>query len=64
VAQADGKRNLLRALDKTNGRVVAEIDLPLRPGGTPMTYMSGGKQYIALASGQGDAAALVVVALP
>ncbi len=64
VAQADGKRNLLRALDKTNGRVVAEIDLPLRPGGTPMTYMSGGKQYIALASGQGDAAALVTVALP
>jgi len=64
VAQADGKRNLLRAFDKSNGRVIAEIDLPLRPGGTPMTYMSGGRQYIALASGQGDAAALVVVALP
>ena len=64
VAQADGKRNLLRAFDKTDGHVIAEIDLPLRPGGTPMTYMSGGKQYIAVASGQGDAAALVVVALP
>ena len=44
---------MLRAFDKATGKVVAEIPVPANPGGTPMTYMSGGKQYIVLATADG-----------
>jgi quinoprotein glucose dehydrogenase len=64
VAQADGKRNVLRAFDKATGATRAEIDLPLAPAGTPMTYMSGDRQFIVIASGMGDDARLVALALP
>jgi glucose dehydrogenase len=64
LAQRDGKRNVLRAFDKSTGDVIAEVDLPAAPWGTPMTYMSGGKQYIVIASGQGADATLVAVTLP
>ena len=62
--QADGQRNVLRAFDKGNGQIVAEIDLPARPWGTPMTYSQNGKQYIVVASGQAQDARLVALALP
>ena len=64
VTQADGQRNVLRAFDKGNGQIVAEIDLPARPWGTPMTYSQNGKQYIVVASGQAQDARLVALALP
>lgn len=64
VAQQDGPRSLLRGLDKASGEIVAEIDLPLPPAGTPMTYMVDGKQYITIAVGGGADARLVSLALP
>ena len=64
VSQADGKRHVLRAFDKSDGQIVAEIDLPARPWGTPMTYTQNGKQFIVVASGQAQDARLVALALP
>ena len=64
LAQSDGPRNLLRAFDKASGEIVHEIDLPLPPSGTPMTYMAGGKQYLAIAVGGGQDSRIVTLALP
>ena len=64
IAQQDGSRNLLRGFDKTTGEILGEIDLPLPPTGTPMTYMVDGKQYISIAVGGGPDARLVTLALP
>ncbi|NCF33116.1 MAG: PQQ-binding-like beta-propeller repeat protein [Proteobacteria bacterium] len=63
VSQADGTRNVLRAFNKSDGQVVAEVDLPARPWGTPMTYLQDGKQFIVIASGQAQAARLVALSL-
>lgn len=56
-----GGTHLLRAFDKATGKVIAEIELPGSPHGTPMTYMAGGKQYIVVATAQGQ---LVALSLP
>jgi quinoprotein glucose dehydrogenase len=48
-AGTDGA-SVLRAFDKATGKVVAEVELPNVPNGTPMTYLAGGKQYIAIAT--------------
>ena len=56
-----GGANLLRAFDKASGKLVADIELPGRPSGTPMTYMLGGKQYIVIATSD---ARLVALSLP
>jgi quinoprotein glucose dehydrogenase len=64
LAQADTSGNLLRAYDKATGAVVAEIALPAAPWGTPMTFMTNGVQYIAIASGAAGDAHLVALALP
>jgi quinoprotein glucose dehydrogenase len=64
VAQRDGERNLVRALDKSTGRTLAEIELPLPPQGTPMTYLVDDKQYVAIAVGGGADARLIALALP
>jgi quinoprotein glucose dehydrogenase len=45
-----GAGSVLRAFDKSNGKVLAEVPLPAPPSGTPMTYMAGGKQYIVVAT--------------
>ena len=63
-AQIDGDRDLLRALNKETGEVIHEIELPLPPGGTPMTYMAEGKQYIAIAAGGGQDARIITLSLP
>ncbi|HXG68703.1 MAG TPA: pyrroloquinoline quinone-dependent dehydrogenase, partial [Blastocatellia bacterium] len=60
-ARGGGGANVLRAFDKATGKVIAEIALPAVPTGTPMTYMAGGKQYIALATVDGR---LVALSLP
>jgi quinoprotein glucose dehydrogenase len=64
IAQQDGGRSVMRAFDKQTGAVVHEFDLPSVPTATPMTYMAGGKQYIAIALGGGTASTLVSYALP
>ena len=57
----DGPR--LVARDKATGEVLASVDLPGGPIGTPMTYLHEGRQYIALTVG-GDVPELVAFALP
>lgn len=64
LAQSDGPRNLLRAFDKASGEIVHEMELPLPPTGTPMTYMANGKQYLAIAVGGAQDARIVALALP
>jgi quinoprotein glucose dehydrogenase len=41
----------LRVYDKSSGKNLAEFDLPANATGSPMTYISGGKQFIVLAVG-------------
>lgn len=59
--RSGGGANVLRAFDKATGKVVAVIELPATPSGTPMTYLAGGKQYIVLAVNDGR---LVALGLP
>lgn len=42
-----------RAFDKTNGRLLWEGMLPASGNATPSTYLSGGRQYVVIASGGG-----------
>jgi quinoprotein glucose dehydrogenase len=56
--RSGGGSNFLRAFDKATGKVVAEIELPFIPFGSPMTYMAKGKQYIVLSLGDLRLAAL------
>jgi quinoprotein glucose dehydrogenase len=39
--------------DKSSGEMLAEIELPANATGAPITYMAGGKQYIAFPVGGG-----------
>ena len=64
VAQLDGSRPVLRSYDKRTGDVLSELDLPLPPMGTPMSYMVDGKQYIVMAVGAGPVTRLMAVSLP
>jgi quinoprotein glucose dehydrogenase len=64
LAQLDGARPVFRSYDKATGAVVSELDLPLPPMGTPMSYMVNGKQYIVMAMGAGPDTRLVALSLP
>jgi quinoprotein glucose dehydrogenase len=64
VGQEDNGRYVLRAYDKLSGAVIREFDLPLPPGGTPMSYMAEGRQYVTVAVGAGPDARLMSFALP
>ena len=48
LAQAGQQKSVLRAFDKSTGAIVHEIELPGRPYGTPITYMSNSRQFISL----------------
>ncbi|MEW6206742.1 MAG: pyrroloquinoline quinone-dependent dehydrogenase [Acidobacteriota bacterium] len=48
VTESDGEGPKLVAYDKATGKAVAWVSLPASAISTPMTYMLGGKQYIAL----------------
>jgi len=48
--RSGGGGAVLRAFDKANGKVVAEVQLPAAPSGTPMTYMAGDKQFVVVAT--------------
>jgi quinoprotein glucose dehydrogenase len=56
----------LRAFDKATGRLLAEVPLPGHATGAPITYMAGGKQYVAIPIGGGSyqAAELIALRLP
>ena len=56
---------VLRAHDKGTGEIVAEIPLPARPTGVPMTYLADGAQYVVVAvAGPGHPGELVALRLP
>jgi quinoprotein glucose dehydrogenase len=58
-------RKVLRAYDKATGDIIAEIPLPDHTHGPPMTYMSGGKQFIVCGMGfRNSPHRLVALALP
>jgi len=58
-------RNILRALDKLTGEIIAEIELPSSQTGLPMTYAINGRQYIVVPiSGKGHPAELVAFSVP
>jgi len=50
----------LVAYDKATGVVLGDVALPASPLGTPMTYLAGGKQYVALTLQGGQMVALTV----
>ena len=53
------------AYDKQTGEILSEFELPKNQSGIPMTYMTGGRQYIVMAvSARGEPAELVALALP
>ena len=64
MAQRDGNRNLLRALNKTSGEIIHEFELPLPPSGTPMSYMINDKQYVSIAVGGRQDARILSLGLP
>lgn len=56
---------MFRAYDKRSGATVAEIELPAKASGAPMTYLHQGRQYIVIAvATQEHPAELVALALP
>lgn len=56
---------MFRAYDKTSGEVLAELELPSKATGAPMTYMYNGFQYIVIAVATVEhPAELVALALP
>lgn len=59
-----GGDSALHAIDSESGKELWEGNLPERSHGTPMTYRtSRGRQFVVIASGSGDNAALVAFAL-
>ena len=55
---------VLRAFDKRTGALVWQKELPLGPAGAPMTYLSGGRQFVVVAAGSGINTELIAYALP
>lgn len=56
---------MFRAYDKSSGDVLAEIELPAKASGAPMTYFHNGHQYIVIAVATAEhPAELVALALP
>ena len=59
---------LLRAYDKASGEdIAAEVNMPGRQTGSPMTYLYNGKQYILVAvttNGANGGGELIAYALP
>jgi quinoprotein glucose dehydrogenase len=48
MVEGYGSGPTLHVLDKRTGQRIADIALPGSVGGSPMTYMVNGRQYIAL----------------
>ncbi len=59
-----GTSPTFRAWDKKTGAVVAEIQLPGPTTGFPVTYVKGGRQYIAVAARVDGAVEIVALAIP
>lgn len=58
-------RGLLMAFDKSTGELVAELTIKKTPGGGPMTYEVGGRQFVVVPVGQrNEPQELIALALP
>lgn len=60
----DVEQQVMFVFDKTDGTHLRTIRLDGLSAGAPMTYLHNGKQYIALAVGRANTAALVALSLP
>ena len=58
-----GSEPRLFAVDKATGREVGAVTIPSRTSAVPMTFLHEGKQYIVFATGSGQNAGLVALAL-
>jgi len=64
IVFAGGGDTAFHAIDKTNGADLWTYPLPVRTGATPMTYLSpAGRQFILIAAGSGEDAALYAFTL-
>lgn len=55
----------LRAFDKRTGALIGEVELPSHPTGAPITYLAGGKQFVAIPIGGAKRPAeLIALSLP
>jgi quinoprotein glucose dehydrogenase len=55
----------LWAFDPQSGQLIGRVELPRNASGAPMTYMTGGKQFIAIPTGGADQPAeLIALSLP
>lgn len=61
----DGIRKVLYVFDKRDGRPVhvVSLDSPAASAAAPMTFLHQGKQYLVIASGAGEQAELIALAL-
>jgi quinoprotein glucose dehydrogenase len=60
-----GGDSALYAFDTSTGKELASLDLGRRASSTPMTYRTkSGRQFVVIAAGQGNNAALMAFALP
>ena len=60
-----GRGAMLRAYDKATGKEVGAVYMPAPQTGSPMTYMLGGRQYLAVSiSGGAYSGELLVFRLP
>lgn len=64
IADVGEQPAVMRAYNKANGEKLAEIELPLKPYGTPMSYMVDGRQYVSVAVGQTATSGIITLALP
>jgi quinoprotein glucose dehydrogenase len=66
VSEGFGSKAVLHVHDKKTGERIADIPVPGSIGGSPMTYMVNGKQYVAVWVGRPPAlpAQLLTLALP
>src|SRR5262245_1716688 len=64
-AELSNREPKLYAFDKTTGRLLSEVPLPVNASGAPMTYMVGGKQYVAFpVGGSNIPEELIALSLP
>jgi quinoprotein glucose dehydrogenase len=60
----DDDRRLIYVFDKQSGQLLHTIELDSLSTAAPMTYLSGGRQYIAVAAGGGRTSEIVAMSLP
>jgi quinoprotein glucose dehydrogenase len=60
----DFAKKILYVFDKQSGDLLREIELPGQAAASPLTYLYRGKQYLAMAVGGNEDAAIVALALP